>query len=154
MGYSGSSITIGDRIDVQGRVQSVAETLEEPGSNLRNRINERLNNRRIEPANDNLDDGTLIGAIGTSITWALEDYLPVRAGADASISGVNVKQNEIVYTVDSNAVIESQARFRAMIDAGTGVTSLWTDDFDVRRVERINTRPARDTYRYEIALGR
>jgi hypothetical protein len=153
MGYSGSEITYGSRINAKERIQAISDRLEDSGVGLRDRIDQRLNNRRVQPANENLQNGTLVGAIGTSIVWALEDYLPARAGADASVSNTEIKQNEIVYTIDSNAIIESQARFRSMIDAGTGVTSLWTDDFDVRRVERVKTRPARDTYRYEIALS-
>lgn len=153
MGYNDSEITYGSRIDAKERIQSISDRLEGTGVSLRDRIDQRLNERRIQPANENLQNGTLVGAIGTSIVWALEDYLPARAGADASISNTEIKDDEIVYTIDSNAVIESQARFRSMIDAGTGVSSLWTDDFDIMRVERVKTRPARDTYRYEIAIS-
>lgn len=143
----------GKRLNIQGRVRDRANSLTEPGSNVRDKVDRLLKGAPISPANENINTSTVVGAVGTAIVWALEDYLPGRVGADASISDAEVMDDGVLYTIDTNAVIESQARFRSMLDAGTGITSLWTDEMTVESIQLVKQRPARDTYRYEIKVS-
>lgn len=142
----------GSRLDIPERTKEKADELTPKGRDVRTNIDRRLKDSAVNPANENISTGTFVGAVGTLIVWTLEDYLPGQVVAQADVVGVEPVDQGLKYTVDANAMIESQSRFRAILDSGTGVTSLWTDEIDVESVELIKSRPARDTYRYEIVV--
>lgn len=142
----------GERLDIPERTRDRSENLTPAGRRIRQKIDQRLKDTAVSPANDNIDAGTIVGAVGTAIVWLFEDYLPGRVAADAEIADVETVDGGIRYTVDSNAMIESQSRFRAILDSGTGITSLWTDEIEVQSIELVKARPVRDTYRYEIVV--
>lgn len=149
---SNTTIEPGSRIQLQKRIQRRNNKLTPKVRKRRENLNEALQNGLVNPANENISVGTLAGGVGTFIVWLVEDYLPGQIGAQADIVSAEPADGGIKYVVDSNAPLESQARFRAFLDAGTGVTSLWTDEFDVQSVEVIKTRAGRDTHRYEIVV--
>lgn len=144
----------GKRLEIPRRARETSNNLTGKGNELRTKLDNRLKNSAVNPANPNITTGTFVGAIGTVIVWLAEDYLPGRVGAEASVSGVDVGEDVITYTLDTDGAIESQARFRSILDAGTGVVSIWTDEIEVTSVETIKERPARDTFRYEIKVTR
>jgi len=151
-GEMGGKLRPGQRLDLKERAEEISKKYTPRGRDVRSSVDSTLDSLPVEPANPNITTSTFAGAIGTFIVWTAEDYLPIRVGADASISNVEVSGNEITYTVDTNAALESQARFRSVLDAGTGVTSLYTDDITVESVELLTPRVGRDTYRYEIVV--
>lgn len=142
----------GKRLDIPGRARKRTNQITDEGRSIRTQIDERLKDSEVNPANENITTSTFVGAVGTAIVWLLEDYLPGRIGADAEIVGADPSGEGVTYTIDTNAMIESQARFRSVIDAGTGITSLWTDEIEVESIELVKSRPARDTFRYEITV--
>jgi len=146
-------ITPGSRVDFPERVKNRVDGVTDTGRNIRTRVDQALKDSPVNPANENISSGTFVGAVGTALVWAFEDYLPGRIGSSADLVDLEPSDNGVKYIVDSNAVIESQARFRAILDSSTGVTGLWTDDIDIENFEVINKRPGRDTYRYEIVIA-
>jgi len=152
MGRERNTIQPGRRLEIPDRVRKREEQFREPGFNLRKNFNEFMSNRRVEPANDNIDVNTFVGAVVTYAIYIAEDYAPGRGGASTDIIDMQEEENVLRYTVDTNAAFESQARFKSILTSGTGIASLWIDRFEVEDVKVTKKRPARDTYRYEIAV--
>jgi len=142
----------GSRLGVPEKLKGAADRLTPRGRNIRSSVDNALKNFPVAPANDNITTATVVGAVGTYVVRSFETYAPGDVAASADIASADVQGDSVVYTVDSNAVIESQARFRAILDAGTGLTSLYTDGIEVESMELVNERPARDTYRYKIRI--
>lgn len=142
----------GKRLNIPERVRKRERQFREPGSNLREEFNDFLSNRRIEPANENIDVNTFVGAAITYAIFAAEDYAPARVGASTDIIDMQEEGDTLRYTVDTNAALESQARFKSILTSGTGIVSLWIDEFRVEDVRVTKKRPMRDTYRYEIVV--
>lgn len=144
----------GRRLNLPDRASSLERRLRDPGSSLRQSLDNFLANRRIEPANENIDTNTLVGAGATFVVFVLEDYLPVRGGASTDIVEANEMEggDVIQYVVDTNAPIEGQARLKSLLTTGTGFSSLWIDEFEIKDFKVVRERPLRDTYRYEIEV--
>lgn len=143
----------GKRLNIPERARKLEKQLREPGSNFRDSIDKLTDKSPVSLPNENITPSTTAGAIGTYIVYTVEDYLPVRVGASVDILNVEeVKDGVYEYTINVNSAIEGQARFRAILQAGTGVTSLWVDQFEVTDFEKIKERPARDTYQYKIRI--
>lgn len=143
----------GKRLKIPDRVRKREKQLAGPMSSARDKLGKVGEKMPIQPANENISTNTFVGALGTYLTYAIEDYLPVRLGATVSITeGKRLSEDKYEYTIDVNAPLESQARFKALITSGTGVVSLWVDTFEITEFEKIRTRPARDTYRYKVVL--
>jgi len=143
----------GRRLNVPERVKRREEQARGPLSDFRGRLESAARRLPVEPPNENITTDTMIGAIGTFIVFTAEDYLPVRLGASVSITdSEKISENEYRYVVDVNAPLEAQARFKALMQTGTGAVSLWVDEFEIESFERIKKRPARDTYRYELKI--
>jgi len=143
----------GKRLSVPDRARKWEKRLREPGSNIRDTLTSAGERFPIDPPNENITPNTFAGAVGTYLVFVAEDYLPVRLGADVSISDVEkVSDERYLYTVNVNAPLEGQARFKAIMQAGTGAVSLWVDEFDIQDFEVIKKRPARDTYQYKIEI--
>lgn len=154
MSDEGFSIEPGKRLEVPERVRKREKQLRGPGSDFRESISNLARKLPVNPSNENITPDTLAGAIGTFIVYSIEDYLPVRLGASVDILNVEeVNGGAYEYTVNVNSAIEGQARFKAILQAGTGVTSLWIDQFEVTSFEKIKERPARDTYQYKIRIN-
>jgi hypothetical protein len=153
MSDEGFSVEPGKRLQIPERVQKRERQLRGPGSDFRESVSELADRLPVNPANENISPDTLAGAIGTFIVYSIEDYLPVRLGASVDVLNVEeVNSGEYEYTINVNSAIEGQARFKAILQAGTGVTSLWVDTFEVTDFEKIKERPARDTYQYKIRI--
>lgn len=146
------TIQPGKRLDIPERVRKREKQFREPGSNLRQNFNEFMANRRISPANDNIDANTLVGAAITYTIYSIEDYVPGRAGASTDIVNMEEGDGKVTYTVDTNAPLKSQARFKSILTSGTGIASLWIDKFDIDDVKVVKERPLRDTYRYKVTV--
>lgn len=142
----------GKRLDIPDKAKDVSDSLTPTGRKWRTKIDRRLKNGFVNPSNENITTGTAVGATITAIVWALEDYLPARSGANTEVTNVEREDGKATYTINTNAPLESQARFRSILDSTTGITSLWTDDIEVKDFEVVNKRPSRDTYRYEITV--
>jgi len=143
----------GKRLEIPERVRKREKQLREPGSSFRQAISNASDAVPIQPPNENISTNTFTGAVGTYLVYIAEDYLPVRLGADVSISNIDeVGDGRYKYEVNVNAPLEGQARFKAIMQAGTGATSLWVDEFTIDNFEVIKERPARDTYQYEIII--
>lgn len=143
----------GKRLNIPERVKKREKQFREPGSSLRQTLTSAGERFPINPPNENVTPNTFAGAIGTYLVYVAEDYLPVRLGADVSISDVQeISEDRYEYTVNVNAPLEGQARFKAIMQAGTGAVSLWVDDFTIEDYKVIKKRPARDTYQYKIII--
>lgn len=143
----------GKRLEIPDRVKKRERQFREPLSSTRQSISEAASKIPIEPPNENITPNTFVGALGTFVVYALEDYLPVRSGANISITNVEEEgDGEYVYDIDVNAALEPQARFKAIMESGTGAISLWVDNFEVVDAKVIKERPARDTYSYRVKI--
>ena len=148
------TIEPGKRLKIPERVREAEKKLREPGSNFRESIDKLSDKSPVSLPNENITPSTTAGAIGTYIVYTIEDYLPVRIGASVDILNIEeVEDGVFEYTINVNSAIEGQARFRAILQAGTGVSSLWVDRFEVTNFEKIKERPARDTYQYKIRIS-
>lgn len=149
------NIKVGQILDLEGRANKRTKQLTDPGFSLRQSIDQFLKERRFEPANSNIDTNTVAGAAVVGTVYALSSYLPGSTGANTEVLNVEQSQggDEYTYTINTNAPLEGQARFRAILDSTTGFTSLYTDNITVDDFEVIQERPARDTYQYKVTVS-
>jgi hypothetical protein len=148
-------IQVGGIVDLQKRAEKRTQQFTPRGSSLREDIDQFLKDRRFEPANTNIDSNTVAGALVVATVYALESYLPGSAGANTEVLSVEEMDggSTYKYTINTNAPLEGQARFRAILDSTTGFTSLYTDEIEIQDFEVIQKRPGRDTYQYEITVS-
>lgn len=148
-------LQVGGIVDLQSRVNKRSSQFTDKGHELRTRFDQFLKDRRFEPANSNIDTNTVVGAAVVGTIYALESYLPGKVGANTEVLNVETEDggDTYIYTINTNAPIEGQARFRSILDASTGYTSLYTDNIEVVEFETIQERVARDTYQYKVKVS-
>jgi hypothetical protein len=143
---------VGKRLNIQETAKRISDRLKEPGRSARVKLDNTLKNAPLQPANSNIESNTFAGATVTLVVYALESYLPGKAGANTEVINVEVDGDVERYTINTNAPLEGQARFRSILDSSTGLTSLYTDEIEVEDFEVLHERPGRDTYRYVITV--
>lgn len=155
MPYNNGKIEVGDLLDLQGRVSEINQRFAERGHQIRDDFDSFLKDRRFELSNKNIDTNTVAGAAVVGTVYALESYLPGKAGANTEVLSVETEDNgqTYIYTINTNAPLEGQARFRSILDSSTGFTSLYTDEIEVQEFETIQKRVGRDTYQYRIKVS-
>jgi len=147
------AIEPGERLDIPKRAKTNEERFTPTGRRIRSKINDLGGNIPVQLPNENLQKGSGVAALATVLVYTIEDYLPVRLGADVSVANTEIVEPGVVeYVIDVNAALENQAELKAMVDAGTGFTSLWSDTFTIQEKEVVHKRPARDTYRYKMTV--
>lgn len=141
---------LGQTVKLYKRVQKQLNSRSDVGHSIR--VN--LGNKIIELGpgfdNPNFDNGTLAGAITAGVAALASSYVPV--GADTEVVNVEETGKGMKYTVNVDAPLEAQARFRAMIESGSGYASFLTDQFDMGEPKAVRKRPARDTWQMDITV--
>jgi len=146
---------VGGIVDLQSRISERSSQFTDKGHELRTNLDQFLKDRRFEPSNTNIDTNTVVGAAIVGTVYALESYLPGKAGANTEVLNVETEDggDTYIYTINTNAPLEGQARFRSILDASTGYTSLYTDEIEIVEFETIQERVARDTYQYRVKVS-
>lgn len=147
-----SDYSIGQNIQLYKRIAEKLDARAEAGHALRLRVENAA--VRVTPTwdNENVQPGTLTGALMAGISAVLDNYA-VPTGADTEIVDTEVMGNgDVKYTVNVDSSFKNQARFRAMMEAGQGFVSLVTDRFDYGDEGVLRKRPARDTWQFEIIV--
>ena len=145
------SYSIGSRTRLAERLGRIINARTEAGRALRLRTESAVVTVTPTWETDNIKGGTLTGAIIAGVTTLLDDYaLPL--GSETEIVDTEPVDNGVLYTVNVNAAFKNQARFKAMMESGTGFTSLITDKFNIENEGAVKTRPARDTWQYEVLV--
>lgn len=141
------------RFDREPAWRRLKDRATEPGHNIRTAVGGQFGDRIPEFENRNFGGGIGVGTVGAALATVLEDVVGVPFGGSADTVGVNVNSDgSIDYTVNVNSPTEDMAKVRAFLDAGTGFTSLLTDQLDVEDVELVTKRPARDTYQVKLRI--
>lgn len=130
------------------------DKLSNPGHNIRNRIDDRMSNTIPRFNKRNFGGGIGAGAVGAAVGTALEDVVGVPFGGSTDTIDVRPATDGrgTVYVVNVNSPFASMAKVRAFIDAGTGFTSIITDQLNVEDVQVIGTRTLRDTYQIRLKV--
>jgi hypothetical protein len=146
---------LGGIVDLQSRVSKRASQFSSKGHDVRMQFDQFLKDRRFEPANKNIDTNTVVGAAVVASIYAIGSYIPGEPGANTEVIDVQTEDDgqTYIYTVNTNAPLEGQARFQTILDSTTGFTSLYTDDIDVVEFETIQERVLRDTYQYRVRVS-
>lgn len=121
---------------------------------LRNRPGKRLTEGVPKPEHRNVGGGQFVGAIEAMTATILEDVIGVPFGGSSDV--INVEKaddgNGYIYTVNTNAPTMNMAQAKAFIDASTGYTSFFTDEYDVEEIEVIGSRTLRDTHQIKLRV--
>lgn len=144
--------SIGKRLKLFERVGRVINARTEAGRKIRLKTEDAV--VKITPTweSDNIGAGTIAGAMIAAVSTVLDDYA-IPLGSETEIVDVDAASNGgVKYTVNVNSAFQNQARFKAMIESGTGFTSLLTDKFNVQTEDVLKERPARDTWQYEVVV--
>lgn len=143
---------IGSRVQLYERLRKKLDSKGGIGHTTRVNIGNRL--VKITPTwqNENIDPGTLAGAMVAAISTTIDDFAPVDIASSAEIAGSEPIEGGAKYTVNVDGVLPQQARFMAMMDAGTGFTSLFTDKMDVKEVGALRKRIGRSTWQFEVIV--
>lgn len=146
---------LGGIVDLQSRVSGRASQFAGKGHDVRMQFDQFLKDRRFEPANQNIDTNTVVGAAVVASIYAISSYIPGEPGANTEVIDVQSEDDgqTYIYTVNTNAPLEGQARFQTILDSTTGFTSLYTDEVDVVDFETIQERVFRDTYQYRVRVS-
>jgi len=143
--------SIGSRTKIAERIGKIINGRTELGRAIRLRTESAIVTITPTWETNNIQGGTLTGATIAGVSVLLDDYaLPI--GSETEITDAEVVENGVLYTVNVDAAFKNQARFKAMIESGTGFTSLLTDKFDVQTEGALRTRPARDTWQFEVLV--
>lgn len=143
---------IGQTLQLYKRIQRKLDERAEAGHNIRANIGDKIVEVTPTWQNENIQPGTLTGAIVAAIATTTDELVPVDILAETEISDVEKVDDGTIYEVNVDAPLEQQARFEAMMEAGTGVTSLVVDQFDVEDTDVLKKRPSRDTYQFTVKV--
>ena len=143
--------SIGSRTKIAERIGKIINGRTELGRAVRLRTESAIVTITPTWETDNIEGGTLTGAMIAGVSVLLDDYA-VPLGSETEISDAEVVEDGVLYTVNVNAAFKNQARFKAMMESGTGFTSLLTDKFNVQTEGALKTRPARDTWQFEVLV--
>jgi len=141
------------RFDREPVWRKAANRASGPGHSLRSRVGGSFGNRIPSFENRNFGGGIGAGTVGAGLATVLEDVVGVPFGGSTdTVSIENNPDGSISYVVNVNSPTEDMAKVRGFIDAGTGFTSVLTDELDVQDVELVNTRVLRDTYQVKLKI--
>lgn len=143
---------IGQYLQLYKRIQRQLDERAEAGHNIRTNIGDKIIEVTPNWENENIQPGTATGAIVSAIAVITDDLIPIDVLADTEISSVEKTSDGTIYEVNVDAPLEQQAKFEAMMEAGTGATSLLVDEFDVGEAEVLKKRPSRDTYQFTVKV--
>jgi hypothetical protein len=143
--------SIGSRLKAGERLSNFINARTKAGRTLRLKTESAV--VKVTPTweTDKIQGGTLTGAIIAGISVLLDDYA-IPLGSETEIVDSDVTKNGTIYTVNVNSSFKNQARFKAMMESGTGFTSILVDDFDMKAEEVVKTRPMRDTWQFEVLV--
>lgn len=141
-----------ERFDREPVWRKATDVVQEPGHNIRSRVNNTFSGRIPEFRYRNIGGGLTTGTVAAVVATVLEDTVGLPFGGSADVVSAEPVDKGMRYVIDVNAPLESMAKVRAFIDAGTGFTSLVTDQLDVQDTEIIKTRTLRDTYRVTLEI--
>lgn len=145
------SYSIGGRLKAGDRLSNFINARTRLGRKLRLKTESTIVTVTPTWETDRLKGGTLAGALTAGVAVLLDDYaLPL--GSETEIVDSETTNEGIVYTINVNSAFKNQARFKAMMESGTGFTSILVDDFDMKTEEVLKTRPARDTWQFEVLV--
>lgn len=143
---------VGQYLKLYKRIQRQLDQRAEAGHNIRTNIGNKIIEVTPNWENDNIEPGTATGAIVSAIAIITDDLIPIDVLADTEISQVDTVEDGAVYEVNVDAPLKQQARFEAMMEAGTGATSLLVDEFEVEEPDVVKKRPSRDTYQFTVKV--
>ncbi|EGQ44228.1 MAG: hypothetical protein J07AB43_02870 [Candidatus Nanosalina sp. J07AB43] len=145
------SYSIGSRLQIGDRLSNFINARTRLGRKLRLKTESAVVTVTPTWETDRLKGGTLAGAILAATSTLLDDYaLPL--GSETEIVDSEVRDDGVLYTVNVNSSFKNQARFKSLMESGSGFTSILVDDFDVQTEEVLKTRPARDTWQFEVLV--
>lgn len=130
----------------------VEDRVDNRARKLRNRLDDPLERRVPKVENRNIGNGIGVGAIEAGIAKILDDTLGVPFGSDTEIVDAEPIDGGMKYYVNVDAPLRNMARMRGFFEAGTGFTSLLTDEVDVEDVDVVKTRVLRDTYQIVVNI--
>lgn len=143
--------SVGERLKLSERIRQAVDVRSELGHNIRIRTEEAFITITPNWENENIKPGTIVGASTAAVATVLDQYvLPVSS--DTEIVDTEIVDNGVKYTVNVDSAFMNQARFKAMMEAGTGATSMIVDRFEYGDSGVLKTRPFRDTYQFEITV--
>jgi len=143
--------SIGKRARIAERIGGVINARTEAGRKLRIKTEEAVVTVTPTWETENIQGGTLLGAIIAAASTVADDSI-IPLGSETEITDAQVVDNGVMYTVNVDAAFQNQARFKAMIESGTGFTSLITDKFDMEQEAVLKERPARDTWQFKVLV--
>jgi len=143
---------VGSRVQLYNRIRKKLDSKSGIGHTTRVNIGNRIVDITPTWQNENIDPGTLAGAMVAAISTTIDDFAPVDIASSAEIAGSEPIEGGARYTVNVDGVLPQQARFMAMMDAGTGFTSLFTDEMEVKDKGALRKRIARSTWQFEVVV--
>lgn len=149
--FRDSNYNIGQNVKLYEKVRDALD--KRAGAAHEARVN--VGNKIVEITpnwdNENINPGTATGAVMAGLA-SIVDELYVPISADTEVAEVERVDGGVRYLVNVDSGFEQQARFRAMMEAGSGYTSLITDDFDLSDADVLTKRPGRDTWQFEVVV--
>lgn len=141
---------VGQFLQVSRRISRKINSRAEAGHQLRTFIGDRIVEVTPNFDNENFNEGTVAGAVVSAVAALVDEYVPIAA--DTEIVDSEPVENGTRYTVNVDSPLESQARFRAMIESGSGWTSYLVDEYDMEDPQPLRKRPARDTWQVDVVV--
>ena len=142
---------IGNNVKLYRKVQQALDNRAQPGHEARLNIGQSIVEVTPTWSNENIRPGTLTGAVFAAVVKVVGDTeLPV--GSDTEIVAVEDVDGGMLYTVNVDAPLKQQAMFQWMMEAATGFTSLFIDQFETSQPEAVRRRVARDTWQLEVLV--
>lgn len=145
------SRSIGENIKLYEKIKDAIDSRADAAHEARVTIGDKIVEVTPNYENENIDPGTATGFIIAAIS-DITDELYVPIAADTEVVNTESVENGTKYTVNVDAGLEQQARYQAMMEAGTGWTSFITDSFDQEDPEAIRNRVVRDTWQVEVTV--
>lgn len=143
---------IGSRVQLYNRIRNKLDSKANIGHTTRVNLGNRIVEVTPTWENENISPGTLAGAMVAAISTTIDDFAPVDIASSAEIAGSEPIDGGARYTVNVDGVLPQQARFMAMMDAGTGFTSLVTDEMEVSEGQPLRKRVGRTTWQFEVVV--
>jgi len=152
IGADGRSYGIGGKLGLVEKIRQELDNRSEAGHNARVNIGNTIVEVTPNFETDNISPGSMAGAILAVIAKQGNAIVPVDVLSETEIAAAEPKENSTVYTVNVDAALPQQAKFQAMMEAGTGFTSLITDEFDVGNSQSLRKRIGRTTWQYQVEV--
>jgi len=145
------SYSLGQNVKLYKRIKQQIDNRADAAHEARVNVGNKLVQVTPDWENENIRPGTATGAIMAGIAAVVDEYL-APISADTEIANVEYTEEGIRYTVNVDAPFEQQARFRAMMEAGAGFSSLITDSYNMTEPEDIRHRMVQDTWQMEVLV--